>query len=37
VGREKKVVFDIEGEGKVRVKGYMQKFLKIVFRKSIPN
>jgi hypothetical protein len=35
--REKKVIFGIEGEEKVRVKGYMQRFLKIVFRKSISN
>jgi hypothetical protein len=38
VGRErKKIVFGIEGGEKVRVKGYMQRFLKIVFRKSISN
>jgi hypothetical protein len=35
--RERKTVFVIEGQGRVRVKGYMQRFLKIVFRKSIPN
>ena len=35
--RERKVVFEIEGQGKVRVKGYKQGFLKIVFRKSFQS
>ena len=34
MSRERKTVFEIEGQGKVRVKGYKQGFLKIVFRKS---
>jgi hypothetical protein len=28
---ERKAVFEIEGQGKVRVKGYKQRFSKIVF------
>ena len=31
---ERKAVFEIEDQGKVRVKVYKQRFLKIVFRKS---
>ena len=34
VRRDRKVVFKIEDQGKVRVKVYKQRFLKIVFRKS---
>jgi hypothetical protein len=36
MGRERKAVFEIEGQGKVRVKGYKQRFFKMVFRKIIP-
>jgi hypothetical protein len=36
VRRERKTIFEIEGQGKVRVKGYKQIFLKIGFRKVIP-
>ena len=32
--RERKAIFEVEGQGKVRVKGYKQGFLQIVFRKS---
>ena len=35
--RERKAIFEIEGQGKVRVKGYKQGFLKIVFRKSFQS
>ena len=29
--KREKTIFEIEGQGKVRVKGYKQRFLKIVF------
>jgi hypothetical protein len=29
--RERKAIFEIEGQSKVRVKGYKQRFLKIGF------
>jgi hypothetical protein len=32
--RERKTIFEIEVQGKVRVKAYKQRFLKIVFRNS---